>query len=159
MFSLKKRRFCVVRAWNCANLPGKNMSHVAAYTLLKYIIVSDLVQFLVKLWFTRKIICWSEAKILRTLLLIERCVDDRKWFFMFTHIFETYLSSIFLASSLEVKQPWDTSEGLHNRLHEYFQLPSWVDEVVQTKKALSYIIPICLQVKELKLLSSYSFPF
>ena len=78
---------------------------------------------------------------------------------MFTHIFETYLSSIFLASSLKVKQPWDTSEGLHNRLHEYFQFPSWVDEVVQTKKALYYLIPICLQVEELKLLSSYSFPF
>ena len=37
--------------------------------------------------------------------------------------------------------------------------PSWIDEVVQTKKALYYPIPIPLQVKELKLLSWYFFPF
>ena len=40
MFSHKKRRFCEVRAWNCKSLPDKRLSRVAAYTVLKYIIVS-----------------------------------------------------------------------------------------------------------------------
>ena len=40
MFSHKKRRYCVVKAWNCNSLPDKSLSHVAAYTVLKYIIAS-----------------------------------------------------------------------------------------------------------------------
>ena len=52
----KKRRVSgMMRAWNCNSLPDKNLSHVAAYTVLKYIIVSDSFRFLIKLWFTGKL--------------------------------------------------------------------------------------------------------
>ena len=96
----KKRRVSgMMRAWNCNSLPDKNLSHVAAYTVLKYIIVSDSFRFLVKLWFPGKIIC-SVAKILRTLSLIERCAkmmgsDVLCSPVLLRHIF----SSVFLPSS------------------------------------------------------------
>ena len=34
---------CMMRAWNCNSLPGKNLSHVAAYTVVN--ISSSLIPF------------------------------------------------------------------------------------------------------------------
>ena len=57
----------------------------------------------------------------------------------------------FIASSehqgeiLKIKQPWDWFEGLYNRLHEYLQLPSCLDE-------LNFYL---LQFYEIELLSPF----